>query len=109
MTGTLPSPSRSNSPLPDPGLDDVAGILRRRAENPSAFLALNEGTQHFTVAGIDGLIAHQLAGRSTIVQLGGVFADPADQALLLGAFLHHPQVTRRTVVAVPVLRPDAAP
>src|SRR3954454_12048478 len=110
MTTTRPAPHRlspSTTSSPPPEADGVVEILRRRAENPSAFLALNDGTQHFTVAGIDGLIAHQLAGRSTIVQLGGVFADPEDQALLLGAFLDHAHVTRRKVVAVQLLRPDA--
>lgn len=59
------------------------------------------------MAGVDGMIAYQLAGRSTIVQLGGAFADPADQTLLLGAFLDHAHVARRKVVAVQLLRPDA--
>ena len=69
-------------PSPQPELGTVASILARRAENPSAFLALNDETRHFTVDGVDGVVAYRLAGRRTIVQLGGVFADPADQALL---------------------------
>jgi lysylphosphatidylglycerol synthetase-like protein (DUF2156 family) len=110
MTTTRPAPHRlspSTISSRPPEADGVVEILRRRAENPSAFLALNDGTQHFTVPGVDGLIAYQPAGRSTIVQLGGVFADPEDQALLLGAFLDHAHVTRRKVVAVQLLRPDA--
>jgi lysylphosphatidylglycerol synthetase-like protein (DUF2156 family) len=95
-----PSPSR-----PEPGT--VAGILARHAENPSAFLALNDETRHFTVDGVDGVIAYRLAGRRTIVQLGGVFADPADQALLLAAFLDAAHVQRRKVVAVQLMRQDA--
>lgn len=106
MTSTLPSPRRTeNSPRPD--IDDVAAILARRAENPSAFLAVNDGTQHFTVAGVDGVVAYRFAGRSTIVQLGGVFADPADQALLLGAFLDFAHMAGRRVVAVQLMRADA--
>ena len=90
---------------PEPGA--VADILERRAENPSAFLALNDETCHFTVDGVDGVIAYRLAGRGTIVQLGGVFADPADQAQLLAAFLDFARVQRRKVVAVQLMRPDA--
>ena len=103
-------PAKPTPPSPRPELGTVAGILARRAENPSAFLALNDETCHFTVADVDGVIAYQLAGRRTIVQLGGVFADPdpsTDQALLLAAFLDFAHVQRRTVVAVQLMRQDA--
>lgn len=85
----------------------MSGVLERRAENPSAFLALNAGTRHFAVDGVDGVIAYQPAGRASIVQLGGAFADPDDQALLLGAFLDFAHVVRRKIVAVQLLRRDA--
>src|SRR5690348_16798221 len=93
-------PMKPTPPSQRPELGTVASILARRAENPSAFLALNDETRHFTVHGVDGVIAYQLAGRRTIVQLGGVFADATDQALLLAAFLDFAHVQRRTVVAV---------
>ena len=85
----------------------MARILERHAENPSAFLALNEGTRHFVLPGVDGVVAYRPAGRSTLVQLGGVFADPADQPLVLGAFLDLARALGRRVVAVQLLRPDA--
>ncbi|MEP7177937.1 MAG: DUF2156 domain-containing protein [Pseudonocardiales bacterium] len=113
MATTLRSPSPKSSSLLDRNLADVialsevTGILDRHAENPSAVLALNDGTCHFTVPGVDGMIAYQLAGRSSIVQLGGVFADPTDQALLLAAFLDFAHVSRRKVVAVQLMRRDA--
>lgn len=109
MTSTLPKPSpvTTSATSLQPEVDAVAGVLARRAENPSAFLALNDGTQHFTVDGVDGVIAYQLAGRRTIVQLGGVFADPADQALLLNAFLDFAHVNKRKVVAVQLMKADA--
>src|SRR5215471_12302398 len=109
MTSTLSRGSlrRATSPSPRPEPGTVAGILARRAENPSAFLALNDETCHFTVDGVDGLVAYRLAGRRTIVQLGGVFADPADQRTLLAAFLDFAQVKRRRVVAVQLMRQDA--
>ena len=59
------------------------------------------------MSGVDGVIAYQLAGRSTIVQLGGVFADPVDQGLLLGAFLDFAHVSKRMVLAVQLMRHDA--
>src|SRR5947209_2951341 len=102
MTSALSTLSLRPSPSqPEPGT--VAGILARREETPSAFLALNDETRHFTVDGVDGVVAYRLAGRRTIVQLGGVFADPADQALLLAAFLDAAHVQRRKVVAVQLM------
>ena len=112
MTSTLSRPSlpRATFPSPRPDLGSVAGILARRAENPSAFLALNDETCHFTVDGVDGVIAYRLAGRRTIVQFGGVFAEPDPspaRALLLAAFLDFAHVQRRKVVAVQLMRQDA--
>src|ERR1700732_2092608 len=100
-------PAEPRFPSPRPEFGAVAGILARRAENPSAFLALNDETCHFTVDDVDGVIAYRLAGRRTIVQFGGVFADPADQGMLLAAFLAFARVQRRTVVAVQLMRQDA--
>jgi lysylphosphatidylglycerol synthetase-like protein (DUF2156 family) len=100
-------PHATTPPSPRPDLDTIAGVLARHAENPSAFLALNSEMRHFTAAGVDGVVAYQLAGRRTIVQLGGVFADQADQAALLGAFLDFARAQRRTVVAVQLMRRDA--
>jgi lysylphosphatidylglycerol synthetase-like protein (DUF2156 family) len=63
--------------------------------------------RHYTVDGIDGVIAYQPAGRSTIVQLGGVFAAPQDQDALLTAFLNFVAERRRRVVAVQLTKSDA--
>lgn len=90
-----------------PDSEALAGVLRRHADNPSAYLALNSGTRHFSVPSIDGLIAYAPAGRTCIVQFGGVFADPADQNRLLEAFRSSPVVGRRRMAAVQLLRPDA--
>ncbi|GAB7006320.1 DUF2156 domain-containing protein [Nocardioides sp. AN3] len=84
-----------------------AQLLERYADNPSAYLALNEGTQHFRAPGIDGLVAYRPAGRRTLVQLGGVFAAPEDRDALLAAFAAFAKQQRRRIVAVQLLRDDA--
>jgi lysylphosphatidylglycerol synthetase-like protein (DUF2156 family) len=109
MTSTSPRLDLSSTPssATPSDLDATAGVLSRHAENPSAFLALNDGTSWFTAPEIDGLIAYRLAGRRTMVQLGGAFADPADQPGLLTAFIEFARAQRRRVVSVQLMRPDA--
>jgi lysylphosphatidylglycerol synthetase-like protein (DUF2156 family) len=103
---TATSATSTSAPA-QPDLGAVADILARHADNPSAFLALNQEMSHFTVPGVDGVIAYQPAGRRTLVQLGGVFADQAAQGALLTAFLDFARSRRRKVVAVQLLRGDA--
>ena len=100
MTTTQSTPSLQSPP-------SSAQLLERYADNPSAFLALNEGTLHFQAPGIDGLVAYRPAGRRTLVQLGGVFAAPQDRAALLAAFTAFAAQQRRRIVAVQLLREDA--
>src|SRR5260370_5956253 len=78
------------SPSPRPEFGAVAGILARCAENPSAFLALNAETCHFTVDGVDGVVAYSLAQRNTNRQVGHAFAHPAHQGELMAALLDLP-------------------
>jgi lysylphosphatidylglycerol synthetase-like protein (DUF2156 family) len=106
-TAHSPAPLLSDPPAQPLELAHAKDILSRHAENPSAFLALNANTRHFTVDGRDGLIAYRNAGRSTIVQLGGVFASPQDQPALLAAFIDHARSERRRIAAVQLLKPDA--
>jgi lysylphosphatidylglycerol synthetase-like protein (DUF2156 family) len=87
--------------------DTAAAVLARHADNPSAFLALNRDTRHFTVPGLDGLVAYRPAGRRTVVQLGGPFAAPDDRGPLLDAFLHFARARGRRALAVQLLREDA--
>lgn len=107
MTSLMHASSPPLSSPPDRSPVDAAAVLTRHADNPSAYLALNEGTRYFTTAGIDGLIAYRLAGRRTILQFGGVFAAPADQPALLAAFLAFAQGQKRRAVAVQLLADDA--
>jgi lysylphosphatidylglycerol synthetase-like protein (DUF2156 family) len=100
--------SRLIEPSPPPAdLADVGGVLRRHADNASAVLALNRGTRHFCLPHVDGVVAYRAAGRSSLVQLGGVFAPPADRPELLEAFRAFAAAQRRRVVAVQLLPADA--
>jgi lysylphosphatidylglycerol synthetase-like protein (DUF2156 family) len=110
MSAPSPTPLRPEPappPLPPPGSPaDAVAVLQRWADNPSAFLALNAETRHFTVRGVDGLVAYRPAGRRHVVQLGGVVSAPEDRPRLLDAFLAATRDQGRRVVAVQLLRPD---
>jgi lysylphosphatidylglycerol synthetase-like protein (DUF2156 family) len=82
-------------------------VLLRHGENPSGFLALNDGTQRMRVDGIDGFVAYRAAGRRHLIQLGGVFAAKEDQDELLDHFLHLAHRERKKVVSVQLQRDDA--
>ncbi len=107
MNSTRPGPPSTTRSSARSDLDAAAGVLARHAHNPSAFLALNDGTLRFTAPGIDGFIAYRLGGRRTVVQLGGAFADRAEQPALVSAFVEFARSQRRRVVAVQLTRPDA--
>jgi lysylphosphatidylglycerol synthetase-like protein (DUF2156 family) len=76
------------------------------ADNPSSFLAVNDGNQYFTVPGLPGVIVHRTAG-DWLVQLGGPFAPAEAYEPLLTAFLKHAEEQQRRVVAVQLQRRDA--
>ncbi|KRV46511.1 hypothetical protein AQ490_11505 [Wenjunlia vitaminophila] len=86
--------------------DAVLNCLRAHGENPSAFLALNTGNEYFTTRAVDGVVAYRRAGRY-LIQFGGPFAAPEDQAALLTAFLDFAGEQRRRVVAIQLQRSDA--
>ena len=85
---------------------DVARALRDYADNPSAYLALNEGNAYFCVPDIPGVVAYREAGRYWM-QFGGPFAAAEDRGALLRAFLDRAARQRRKVVAVALQRADA--
>lgn len=105
MSSRTPSTS---PPLPPEGAHvDGLGVLQRHSSHPSAFLSLNRDTRRFSLPGVDGFIAYRPAGRRCLVQLGGVFADPADHDRILDGFMGLATKERRRVVAVQLLRTDA--
>jgi lysylphosphatidylglycerol synthetase-like protein (DUF2156 family) len=82
-------------------VDNMQTVLEAYADNPSAFLALNDGNSHFTVPGVDGVITYREAGKR-LVQFGGPFGDPA----LLQGFTEFARSRRRKVVAIQVQAHD---
>lgn len=77
-----------------------------QADNPSAFLAVNEGNAHFTVPGTPGVISYRAAGRY-LVQFGGAFAPDESYDVLLQAFRDLATDEGKQVVAVQLQGYDA--
>lgn len=67
--------------------DDVHAAIQEygQSENPSSFLAVNEGNRYFTLAGRPGVIVYRLTGRY-IIQFGGPFAPDGSYEDLMEAF-----------------------
>ncbi|MFC9244733.1 bifunctional lysylphosphatidylglycerol flippase/synthetase MprF [Streptomyces sp. NPDC057136] len=86
--------------------DSVVQPLRKYAENPSAFLALNTGSEYFSAPGTEGVIAYRTAGRY-LVQFGGAFGPEGEQEKLLTEFLGFARHKRRKVCAIQLQRSDA--
>jgi len=84
----------------------AADVVAARADNPSAFLALNRGNLQYTEEGRDGLVVYRRSGRY-LMQFGGPFAAEQDYAALLKSFLAFAAAQRRRVVAVQLQRRDA--
>lgn len=80
--------------------------IRSHAENPSAFLALNEGNEHFQVPGCAGVVSYRTAGRH-LLQLGGPFAPTEARRRLLEEFLAFARERGRRVLAVQLQHADA--
>lgn len=94
----MPSPSVADLDAQDV-LDRRVGQLAAHADNHSAFLTLNQGTEHFETPGVDGFVAYRRAGRVR-VQFGGPVAATGDRGRLLGAFLADTRAARAQAIAV---------
>ncbi|GAA2565154.1 MULTISPECIES: bifunctional lysylphosphatidylglycerol flippase/synthetase MprF [Streptomyces] len=77
-----------------------------QAENPSSFLAMNEGNSVFTAPETDGVIVYRRTGRYAI-QFGGPFAAPDSYDALLERFLDHVHAEGLRLVGVQLQRGDA--
>jgi lysylphosphatidylglycerol synthetase-like protein (DUF2156 family) len=88
------------TPGPDT-LDDIA----RYADHPSAFLACNDGVDHFTSASVPGVIAHRRRGGSVFL-FGGPFAPAEHRGPLLDEFRERVAAPRSRLVAAQVRAAD---
>ena len=64
----------------------VAGALRDYADNPSAYLTLNQGNVYFCMPDISAVVVYREAGRYWM-QFGGPFAASGNRQVLLQALL----------------------
>ncbi|MFI9206035.1 phosphatidylglycerol lysyltransferase domain-containing protein [Streptomyces sp. NPDC053048] len=76
------------------------------SENPSSFLAVNEGNSYFTLPGRPGVVVYRPAGHH-LIQFGGPFApDESYEDLLLG-FRAFAESQGRTVSSIQLQERDA--
>lgn len=76
------------------------------SENPSAFLAVNEGNEFFTMPGVGGVVVYRSTSRH-LVQLGGPFAPQESYLDLLDGFRRHADERGLPIVAVQLQGHDA--
>lgn len=95
MTNTLMSPEHVRAAVEQ----------YTRAQNPSSFLAANDGNSTFQLPGRPGVVVYRSTGRY-LVQFGGPFASDADRADLLTAFLALARDQGRRVVGVQLQADD---
>ncbi|MFL6139519.1 MAG: bifunctional lysylphosphatidylglycerol flippase/synthetase MprF [Frankiaceae bacterium] len=90
--------------------DTVLDAIQRfaHADNPSSFLAVNEGNSYFTMPDLEGVIAYRPAGRY-LVQFGGPFAPLETRGELLQGFLDMAEQQQYRVVGVQLQASDAPP
>lgn len=86
---------------------DVLGTLRRQAQNPSSFLALNDGNEFFRAPGIDGVVAYRPIGRRYWVQFAGPCAAADERVRLWRLFLDAAEAANRRVIGVQLHADDA--
>src|SRR5262249_39983357 len=76
------------------------------ADNPSAFLAVNEGNSYFTKPGLAGVVVYRTVGKF-LVQFGGPFAPVDSYVPLLRAFRTFAHDQDRKIVGIQLQRADA--
>lgn len=77
------------------------------ADNPSSFLAVNEGNSYLHLPQVPGVIVYRPTGRY-LVQFGGPFAPKEARPALLRAFLDLAAGQDREIVAIQLQGADAA-
>lgn len=77
------------------------------ADNPSSFLAVNDGNSYLRLPDTPGVIVYRPTGRY-LVQFGGPFAPKEARARLLRAFVDLAASQGREIVVIQLQRADAA-
>ncbi|MET9646246.1 bifunctional lysylphosphatidylglycerol flippase/synthetase MprF [Streptomyces syringium] len=99
---------RTQDAVGEVSVDHVLAAIREysASENPSSFLAVNEGNSYFTLPGRPGVVVYRPAGNH-LIQFGGPFApDESYEDLLLG-FRAFAEVQGRTVSSIQLQERDA--
>lgn len=113
MEGTVEARTDSISSQRDESGDaDIAAARRRALQvverysiHPSGYLAINEETMHFTVDGLEGMIAYRPQG-GYLFQFGGVIGPQHAQPVLLREFRAMAQRDGKRVCAVELRTED---
>jgi len=79
----------------------VHAMVANHGDNPSGFLALNDGNSYFSMPDVPGVIAYRRSGRY-LVQFGGPFAPAESAARLLAGFVGHAARQECRIVSVQV-------
>ena len=80
-------------------------VLRAYSQHSSAFLAMNQGTRHFTSARVDGFIAYRPYG-GHLFMIGSVYSPPADRQALFEAFRAWARASRKRIAIIQLAAED---
>lgn len=86
--------------------ESVLEAVRSHGDNPSGFLAVNEGNSYFGLPGEPGVIVYRACGRY-LVQFAGPFAPRSAWPRLVTGFAQFAAAGGHRIVAVQLQRPDA--
>jgi lysylphosphatidylglycerol synthetase-like protein (DUF2156 family) len=86
-------------------LGSIFQAVQENSDNPSSFLAVNEGNEYFEGSG-GGVITYREAGRY-LIQFAGPFAAAGRQRDLVREFREHARSKRRKIVGIQLQRADA--
>ena len=102
--GVGPTSRRTTNQLPE---DPAFRVIVDHADHSSAFLVLNDGTEHYLSDDRTGLVAYRRRGRRHLVQLCGPITPPQHRRRLLVEFLDWSHRQGRRVTAVQLTRSEA--
>lgn len=104
MVGSSMWPPVGSDVRADP--DRIWTALEKYSDNPSAFLAVNQGNEFFSAPGADGFVCYRRHGGCWF-QFGGPLTSAKERVPLQGAFLEAARASGRRVVGVQLQHADA--